>query len=38
MSDEPREIKRWTSRRKAEVVMDIIKGKATNNDAKRQPE
>ena len=29
MSDEPEEIKRWTARRKAAVVMDIIKGQTT---------
>jgi hypothetical protein len=29
MNDESDEIKRWTARRKASVVMDIIKGKTT---------
>jgi transposase-like protein len=29
MSQEPEDIKRWTARRKAAVVMDIIKGKTT---------
>lgn len=29
MSDEPEDIKRWTARRKAAAVMDIIKGKTT---------
>ncbi len=35
MSDEPEEIKRWTARRKATVVMDIIKGKTTASDVAR---
>lgn len=29
MSDPTDDIKRWTARRKAAVVMDIIKGKTT---------
>ena len=36
MSDEPEEIKRWTARRKAAVVMDIIKGKTTSADVARR--
>lgn len=35
MSEEPEEIKRWTSRRKAAVVMDIIKGKTTATEVAR---
>lgn len=35
MSDEPEEIKRWTARRKAAVVMDIIKGKTTAAEVAR---
>ena len=35
MSEEPKEIKRWTARRKAEVVMDIIKGKTTAAEVAR---
>ena len=35
MSDEPKEIKRWTARRKAEAVMDIIKGKTTTAEVAR---
>ena len=35
MSDEPEEIKRWTARRKATVVMDVIKGKTTAPDVAR---
>ncbi len=35
MSEEPEEIKRWTARRKAAVVMDIIKGKTTTSDVAR---
>lgn len=29
MNDSPEDIKRWTARRKAAAVMDIIKGKTT---------
>ena len=35
MSEESEEIKRWTSRRKAAVVMDIIKGKTTATEVAR---
>jgi transposase-like protein len=35
MSEESKEIKRWTARRKAEVVMDIIKGKTTAAEVAR---
>lgn len=35
MSEEPEEIKRWTARRKAAVVMDIIKGKTTTSEVAR---
>ncbi len=35
MSEDPKEIKRWTARRKAEVVMDIIKGRTTATEAAR---
>jgi len=35
MSEEPDEIKRWTARRKAAVVMDIIKGKTTAAEVAR---
>ncbi|WP_404764701.1 transposase [Vibrio alginolyticus] len=34
MSNEP-EVKRWTAKRKAELVKDIIKGKATAKEAAR---
>lgn len=35
MSEDPQEIKRWTARRKAEVVTDIIKGKTTASEVAR---
>ncbi len=35
MSDETEEIKRWTARRKAAVVMEIIKGKTTTTEVAR---
>ena len=35
MSEDNIEIKRWTSRRKAEVVTDIIKGKTTAPEVAR---
>ncbi len=35
MSKEGDEIKRWTARRKAEAVMDIIKGKTTTSEVAR---
>jgi len=35
MSDETRDIKRWTARRKAEVVTEIIKGKTTASEVAR---
>ena len=35
MSQQPEEIKRWTARRKATVVMDIIKGKTTAAEVAR---
>ena len=35
MSEESQEIKRWTARRKAEVVTEIIKGKTTASDVAR---
>ncbi|WBA15580.1 DUF1153 domain-containing protein [Salinivibrio proteolyticus] len=34
MSNEP-EVKRWTAKRKAELVKDIIKGKRTSKEAAR---
>ncbi len=35
MSKEPQEVKRWTSRRKAEIVTEILKGKTTASEAAR---
>jgi len=35
MSDETKDIKRWTARRKAEVVTEIIKGKTTASEVAR---
>jgi transposase-like protein len=35
MNPEPKDIKRWTARRKAAVVMDIIKGKTTTTEVAR---
>ena len=35
MSQRPEEVKRWTARRKATVVMDIIKGKTTTAEVAR---
>lgn len=35
MSEEPQDIKRWTARRKAEVVTEIIKGKTTASEVAR---
>lgn len=35
MSQEPDDIKRWTARRKAAAVMDIIKGKTTSSELAR---
>ena len=35
MSEDPQEIKRWTARRKAEVVTEIIKGKTTASEVAR---
>lgn len=35
MSEEHDEIKRWTAKRKATVVMDIIKGKTTSSEVAR---
>ena len=35
MSEESQEIKRWTARRKAEVVTEIIKGKTTASEVAR---
>ncbi len=35
MSEQPEEIKRWTARRKATVVMDIIKGRTTSTEVAR---
>jgi transposase-like protein len=35
MNEEQDEIKRWTARRKAAVVMDIIKGKTTATEVAR---
>lgn len=34
MSNEP-EVKRWTAKRKAELIKDIIKGKTTSKEAAR---
>lgn len=35
MNPQNEDIKRWTARRKAEVVLDIIKGKTTSADVAR---
>lgn len=35
MSEEPKDIKRWTARRKAEVVTEIIKGTTTASEVAR---
>lgn len=35
MSDQPEDIKRWTARRKAAAVMDIIKGRTTASELAR---
>jgi len=35
MSEEPQEIKRWTARRKAEIVTEIIKGQTTASEVAR---
>jgi len=35
MSEESKDIKRWTARRKAEVVTEIIKGKTTASEVAR---
>lgn len=35
MSEQPEEIKRWTARRKATVVMEIIKGNTTAAEVAR---
>ena len=35
MSEDPTDIKRWTARRKAEVVTEIIKGKTTAAEVAR---
>jgi transposase-like protein len=35
MNDESDEIKRWTARRKAAAVMDIIKGKTSSSELAR---
>ncbi len=35
MNPESEDIKRWTARRKAAVVMDIIKGKTTTMEVAR---
>jgi transposase-like protein len=35
MNPQNEEIKRWTARRKAEVVLDIIKGKTTSAEVAR---
>ena len=35
MSKEPEDIKRWTARRKATAVLDIIKGRSTATDLAR---
>jgi len=35
MSEESKDIKRWTARRKAEVVTEIIKGKTTASEVSR---
>ena len=35
MNDDTEDIKRWTARRKAAVVLDIIKGKTTTTEVAR---
>lgn len=35
MNAEPEDVKRWTARRKAAVVLDIIKGKTTASEVAR---
>ncbi len=35
MSEESKDIKRWTARRKAEIVTEIIKGKTTASEVAR---
>ena len=36
MDKQPGEIKRWTAKRKAQVVLDILKGKTTVAEVSRQ--
>ena len=35
MNTQNEDIKRWTARRKAEVVLDVIKGKTTSAEVAR---
>lgn len=35
MNEQPKDIKRWTARRKAEVVTEIIQGKTTASEVAR---